>query len=72
MEMKREGIMLIQVAYHDNRYDYLKDFQLDRMLELNQVAGFRRRSGWVQVGVDPIREGRKSYYGTERRNARES
>ncbi len=72
--MKREGIMLIQVAYHDNRYDYLKDFQLDRMLELNQVAGFRRRSGWVRVGVDPIRKGRRgfSYYGPERRNARES
>jgi hypothetical protein len=63
--------MLIQVAYHDNRYDYLKDFQLDRLLELRQVAGFRRSSGWVQVGVDPIRERRRSfpYYGPERRTA---
>ena len=66
--------MLIQVAYHDNRYDYLKDFQLDRLLEKRQVAGFRRKSGWVQVGVDPIREGRKDYpyYGPERRTAKGS
>jgi hypothetical protein len=62
-------IMLIQVAYLDKRYDYLKDFQLDRLLELRQVAGFRRRSGWVQVGVDPVREVRRNYpyYGPERR-----
>ena len=61
--------MLIQVAYLDNRYDYLKDFQLDRLLELSQVAGFRRSTGWVQVGVDPIRQGRRNYpyYGPERR-----
>lgn len=63
--------MLIQVAYTDNRYDYLKDFQLDRLLELRQVAGFRRSSGWVRVGVDPIRERKKefSYYGPERRTS---
>jgi hypothetical protein len=61
--------MLIQVAYLDNRYDYLKDFQLDRLLEQRQVASFRRSSGWVKVGVDPIREQRRNYayYGPERR-----
>jgi hypothetical protein len=61
--------MLIQVAYLDDRYDYLKDFQLDRLLELRQVAKFRRCSGWVKVGEDPIRQGNKNniYYGPERR-----
>jgi hypothetical protein len=61
--------MLIQVAYLDDRYDYLKDFQLDRLLELRQVAKFRRSSGWVKVGEDPIRQGNKNYmyYGPERR-----
>lgn len=62
--------MLIQVAYLDDRYDYLKEFQLDRLLELRQVVKFRRSSGWVQVGVDPIREGNKKtgpYFGPERR-----
>ena len=69
---KRVGgdTMLIQVAYLDDRYDYLKEFQLDRLLELRQVVKFRRSSGWVQVGVDPIREGNKKtgpYFGPERR-----
>src|SRR5271169_5766062 len=62
--------MLIQVAYLDDRYDYLKEFQLDRLLELRQVVKFRRSSGWVQVGVDPIREGKIKtgpYFGPERR-----
>jgi hypothetical protein len=61
--------MLIQVAYLDDRYDYLKDFQLDRLLEMRQVAKFRRSSGWVKVGEDPIRQGSKdnTYYGPERR-----
>ena len=62
--------MLIQVAYLDDRYDYLKEFQLNRLLELRQVVKFRRSSGWVQVGVDPIREGNKKigpYFGPERR-----
>ena len=64
--------MLIQVAYLDNRYDYLKEFQLDRLLELRQVSGFRRKSGWVRVGFDPIREERRDfpYYGPERRTDR--
>ena len=64
--------MLIQVAYFDNRYDYLKDFQLDRFLETGQIAGFRRSSGWVKVGVDTIREGegKRLYYGPERRTAK--
>jgi hypothetical protein len=61
--------MLIQVAYLDDRYDYLKEFQLERLLEMRQVAKFRRSSGWVEVGVDPIREGKKTgpYFGPERR-----
>jgi hypothetical protein len=69
-EVNKGGVnMLIQVSYLDNRYDYLKDFQLDRLLELRQVAGFRRSSGWVKVGVDPVREHRRNYayYGPERR-----
>ena len=62
--------MLIHVAYLDDRYDYLKEFQLDRLLELRQVARFRRSSGWVEVGIDPIREGNRKagpYFGPERR-----
>lgn len=60
--------MLIQVSYKDNRYDYVKDFMLDRLIETGAISQFRRRSGWVRIGTDPIRK-RKSegYTGAERR-----
>jgi hypothetical protein len=62
--------MLIQVLYDDNRYDYVKGFQLDRLLEVNKVQKFKRSSGWVTVGVDPIRWSRsQGYDGMERRAA---
>jgi hypothetical protein len=60
--------MLIQVLYDDNKYDYVKGFQLDRLLEVNKVQKFKRSSGWVTVGVDPIRWRKSpSYDGLERR-----
>jgi hypothetical protein len=62
--------MLIQVLYEDNRYDYVKGFQLDRLLEVKKVQKFKRSSGWVTVGVDPIRWMKSpSYDGEERRAA---
>jgi len=62
--------MLIQVLYNDNKYDYVKGFQLDRLLEEKMVQKFRRSSGWVTVGVDPIRWRKSpSYNGMERRTA---
>jgi hypothetical protein len=60
--------MLIQVLYDDNRYDYVKGPQLDRLLEGNKVQKFKRSTGWVTVGVDPVRWRRSpSYNGIERR-----
>jgi hypothetical protein len=60
--------MLIQVLYDDNRYDYVKGSQLDRLLEGNKVQKFKRSTGWVTVGVDPVRWRRSpSYNGMERR-----
>ena len=61
--------MLIQIVYTDNTHDYVKDFQLDKFLEMGKIAKFRRRSGWAVVGVDQIRtQKQKSYNGVERRN----
>lgn len=60
--------MLIHVHYNDDKYDYVKGFQLDRLLEVKKVQRFKRSSGWVTVGVDPIRWRRNpNYQGTERR-----
>lgn len=47
--------MLIQVAYDDEKYDYVKDFMLEKLIETGAISKFRRSSGWVHVGVDPIR-----------------
>jgi hypothetical protein len=62
--------MLIQVSYTDDRYDYVKDFMLETLIESGAIARFRRNSGWVRIGVDPIRQGRQistGYRGIERR-----
>lgn len=62
--------MLIRVVYTDNTHDYVKDSHLDRHLESGKVAKFQRSSGWVTVGVDPIRSNRSGgYKGPERRGA---
>ncbi|WP_239026779.1 GSU3473 family protein [Geomonas oryzisoli] len=43
---------------------------LESLIEAGVVARFLRSSGWVIVGVDPIRSSRvkKSYAGPERRH----
>ena len=64
--------MLVQVNWTNNTYDYVKDFMLDSLIEAGVVARFLRSSGWVTVGVDPIRTNRPSseYQGQERRSLR--
>lgn len=52
--------MLIQVQYTDKNFDYVNQVMLDDLLEVGRVSGFRRSSGWVTVGVDPIRQVRRS------------
>jgi len=61
--------MLIQVNYTDDRYDFVKDFMLETLIASGAIAKFRRSTGWVQVGVDPVRKTRLSeqYNGDERR-----
>jgi hypothetical protein len=62
--------MLIQVNYTDERYDYVKDFMLDALIQSGKVAQFKRSSGWVRVGADPIRskQAGDAYNGSDRRS----
>jgi hypothetical protein len=62
--------MLVQVNWTNNRYDYVKDFMLDSLIEAGVVARFLRSSGWVTVGVDPVRSSTPSpdYHGNEKRS----
>jgi hypothetical protein len=61
--------MLIHVVYNDNHFDYVKETMLDVLIKRQQVKKFRRKSGWVTIGVDPVRvkEARLPYLGFERR-----
>ena len=47
--------MLIHVIRTDNHYDYVKDFMLDLLIASKEILRFERSSGWVTIGVDPIR-----------------
>ncbi|MCM0083349.1 hypothetical protein L4X63_17320 [Geomonas sp. Red32] len=62
--------MLVQVHWTNNRYDYVKDFMLDSLIEAGVVSRFLRSSGWVVVGVDPVRTAGdpSRYKGLERRS----
>ncbi|MBJ6749802.1 GSU3473 family protein [Geomonas anaerohicana] len=62
--------MLVQVNWTNKRYDYVKDYMLDSLIESGVVARFLRSSGWVTVGVDPIRsvKNKAGYRGPERRH----
>jgi hypothetical protein len=61
--------MMIQVVYQDNRYDYVKGFVLDDLIESRQIRRFRRKDGWATIGVDPLRAPgtNHSFSGIERR-----
>jgi hypothetical protein len=61
MKCKGAGIMLIQVSYPDNRFDYVKDTVLDILIETRRISRFRRSSGWVTLGLDPVRTNKREY-----------
>jgi len=48
--------MLIQIIRPGNTYDYVKGFILDHLIEMKKIIGFKRSTGWVTIGADPIRE----------------
>ncbi len=52
---EKEAGMLIRVIYPDNRYDFVKDTFLDQLIRNRSITMFQRKSGWVRVGVDPVR-----------------
>lgn len=67
--------MVIRVIYQNQRYDFVKASRLDEFIETGAIASFQRRSGWVRVGLDPIRatttDSSFTYKGKERRQSHE-
>ncbi len=64
--------MIIPVIMRDNdEYDEVPDYILGRLIESGRIKSFRRSTGWVVIGRDPIRGAGMSYYsGPERRSSR--
>jgi hypothetical protein len=54
--------MLIPVVFADGRQDMVKPYLLDRLIEENRIASFRRSSGWVVIGRDSMRANRREVY----------
>lgn len=52
---------LIPVYYPDFRLDYVNAYTLDSLIEANRIAKFKRRTGWVTLGVDPVRSGKRDH-----------
>ena len=55
MPDRRTGQQLIDVITRDGIYQHLTPPVLDILLEKDSLMKFRRSSGWVTVGIDPIR-----------------
>src|SRR3990170_7946549 len=59
--------MLIKVMYQNNEYGTVNPFLLDKLIASGKIKKFLRSSGWVTIGVDPIRGTDGHYKGPERR-----
>jgi hypothetical protein len=54
-DLRREGLNRIEVMMNDGTHHLFSPVVLDVLLESNRVMKFKRKSGWVTVGVDPVR-----------------
>jgi len=53
--IRRQGKEHIHVIMNDGTYQHLTPPALEVMIEKNRVMKFRRSSGWVTLGIDPVR-----------------
>lgn len=75
IEQRREAHQPIEVILMDGTSCHLRPKILDLLLDKERVLKFRRSTGWVTVGVDPVRSKRRHdfcslYSGPERRNTK--
>jgi hypothetical protein len=72
--LRRLGRQCIHVITRDGAYQHLTPPVLDVLLEKNHVMKFKRSSGWVTAGIDPLRvkdrrEASRLFNGSDRRSA---
>lgn len=65
--------MKIMVQTKHNTYKRVQHYQLDDLIYSGEILAFRRGSGWVEIGLDPVRKrnDRAEYAGAERREQQE-
>ena len=47
--------MLIRVRYNDGSFGTVDDSILESLIAEDRLVEFRRTSGWVRIGRDPVR-----------------
>lgn len=58
----------ISVVYKNGVKDHISPALLGTLINTQQIDQFERSSGWVKIGVDPVRGMRSSsFIGEERR-----
>lgn len=61
--------MKIRVMYHDGNTEMVRRQLLPHLIDTGKIQKFHRSDGWVTLGVDPVRERRRSVsHGKERRD----
>jgi hypothetical protein len=64
--------MVISVLFVKNRYGVIKRARLEEFILSGKITKFFRSSGWVTIGVDPIRNANHSYLEERRKTATRS
>jgi hypothetical protein len=59
--------MQIEVIYRDYSVEQVATDRLDDLIAEGTIIAFRRASGLVLIGMDPIRQASTPYHGPERR-----
>ncbi len=59
--------MLIDVVRKDYSDAVVEDHRLGSLIDAKKIVAFRRSSGWVIVGLDPVRMKHNLFTGKERR-----
>jgi hypothetical protein len=61
--------MVLRVQYHNDKFDYVNDLALDRLITTQEIKKFYRPSEekWVAIGTDPTRGIGGHYTGPDRR-----
>ncbi|OPY77925.1 MAG: hypothetical protein A4E65_02512 [Syntrophorhabdus sp. PtaU1.Bin153] len=64
--------MVIRVQYHNDKFDYVNEFTLMKLISMQEIKKFYRPSDeeWVIIGTDPVRGMGGHYAGPERRQVR--